>query len=53
MVAPPGGSAGAILVMPDRGGGLRVVIANLDEDAVAIAPEPGLTVEWLPSTPAN
>lgn len=53
LVAPPGSATGAILVMPERGGGLRVVIANLDEHSVAIAPEPGLTVEWLPSTPAN
>jgi thiamine biosynthesis lipoprotein len=52
IVAPPGGTTGAILVMPDRGG-LRVVIANLDETTVAIAPEPGLSVEWRPPEPTN
>jgi FAD:protein FMN transferase len=45
-IAPAGGSVGGILVEP-AGGGLRVVVANLDRATVAIEPEPGLAVEWL------
>jgi thiamine biosynthesis lipoprotein len=45
-VAPAGGSKSAVLVVAAAPGGLRVVVANLGADAIAIAPEPGLAVDW-------
>ncbi len=45
MVAPPGSTSGAILVMPGEGSSLRVILANLDESTVAAEHEPGLVVE--------
>ncbi len=44
LVAASGGPAGAVLVLPNSGSGIRVVIANLDETAVEFEPEPGLQV---------
>ncbi len=48
-IAPPGGSTSAVLVVPGGPGGLRVVVANLEADAITVEPEPGLTVEGLPN----
>jgi thiamine biosynthesis lipoprotein len=47
-IAPPGGATSAVLVLAAEAGGLRVVVANLEADAIAIEPEPGLEVAWLP-----
>ncbi|MFM8380222.1 MAG: FAD:protein FMN transferase [Planctomycetia bacterium] len=47
-IAPSGGDAGAILVVPGRSpGGVRVVIANLDAETCAIALAAGVTVDRI------
>jgi thiamine biosynthesis lipoprotein len=48
LIAPRGGAIGAVLVTP-AAGGLRVEIANLDEAALTLEPEPGLVVERQPT----
>jgi ApbE superfamily uncharacterized protein (UPF0280 family) len=45
-IVPSGGSTSAVLVLAGESGGLRVVVANLDEAAIAVEPEPGLAVDW-------
>jgi hypothetical protein len=35
-----------VLVVAAAPGGLRIVVANLGADAIAIEPEPGLAVDW-------
>ena len=49
LVAGPGSDVAAILVLPAGGNGVRVVLANLDDGAVAIEPEPGLVLERIRS----
>ena len=49
-IAPAGGPTAAVLVLAGGPGGLRVVVANLEAAAIAVEPEPGLTVEWLPNS---
>jgi FAD:protein FMN transferase len=44
-IAPTGGKTAAVLVLP-AASGLRLVIANLAEPAIAIEPEPGLEIVW-------
>lgn len=51
LVAPPGGSHAAILILPTSAGGLRMVVANLDDRDVAIEAEGGLDVEWIGRPP--
>jgi thiamine biosynthesis lipoprotein len=53
VIAPPGGSVGAVLVVPGGGGGVRVVTANLAADAIAIESEPGLVIERRESAAAG
>ena len=36
-----------MLVLPNPTGGLRVVLANLDDTTVMFEPEPGLTVTQI------
>jgi thiamine biosynthesis lipoprotein len=45
MVAPPGSATAAVLVLPEAGGGTRVIVANLDDRAIDIEAEPGLRFE--------
>ena len=44
LIAPDGDLVGAVLVLAGSGSGIRVVVANLDETAVAFELEPGLQV---------
>ena len=53
VIAAPGGPTAAILVVPGAAGGIRMMIANLDDRAVAIEPEPGLVVDWIRPPPAE
>jgi thiamine biosynthesis lipoprotein len=53
LIAAPRGPVAAILVLPGAAGTIRVVVANLDERAVAIEPEPGVDVEWIGGPPAD
>ena len=53
VVAPPGGPVAAVLVLPGESGGIRVVVANLDDHAVTIEPEAGLDVEWIGRRPGE
>jgi thiamine biosynthesis lipoprotein len=53
VIAAPGGPTAAILVVPGAAGGIRMTIANLDDRAVAIEPEPGLVVDWIRPPPAE
>jgi thiamine biosynthesis lipoprotein len=48
-IAPAGGPTAAVLVVAASSGGLRVVVANLEAATIAVAPEPGLEVEWWPA----
>jgi thiamine biosynthesis lipoprotein len=50
-IAPLGGTASAVLVLPGGGAGLRVVLANLDDSAVTFESEPGLEIERSESEP--
>ena len=44
-VAPPGGTVGAILVVPgEAAGAVRVLTANLDREALSIEPGEGVEV---------
>ena len=45
-IAPAGDSTSAVLVVAAASGGLRVVVANLGPEAIAVEPEPGLAVDW-------
>lgn len=47
VVAPTGSDAAAILVLPEGGSGVRVVVSNLDDDAFVPEPEPGLVIERI------
>lgn len=48
-IAPQGGDAAAILVLPGDGpAAVRVVLANVDTGTVAIEPGPGIEVEVMP-----
>ncbi|MFM8734379.1 MAG: FAD:protein FMN transferase [Pirellulales bacterium] len=51
VVAPPGGAAAAILVLPAAEGGLRLVVANVDAGDVAIEEQAGLLTEWIGRPP--
>jgi thiamine biosynthesis lipoprotein len=53
VIAVPGGPTAAILVVPGAAGGIRMMIANLDDRAVAIEPEPGLVVDWIRPPPSE
>lgn len=43
-IAPAGGDVGVVLVLPGPGGGVRVLVANLDADTVAIEQAPGIEI---------
>lgn len=45
VVAPPRSNVAAVLVLPAPGNGVRVVLANFDDGAFAVEPEPGLVLE--------
>lgn len=48
-IAPPGGDAAAILVLPGRGSAeVRVLLANVAADTVVIESGPGIEVETVP-----
>jgi thiamine biosynthesis lipoprotein len=53
LIAPPRGPVAAILVLPGAAGAIRVMVANLDNRAVAIEPEAGLDLEWIGGPPAD
>ena len=46
-IATPCSEVAAMLVLPNPTGGLRVVLANLDDTTVMFEPEPGLTVTQI------
>ena len=52
-IAPAGGAVAAILVVPDPSrGGVRLVLANVDDADVAIDAPPGdAVVRHVPATP--
>ncbi len=52
LIAPEGGDVAAILMLPGGAATLRLVLANLDEQTVALEPEAGLDVEWINRPPA-
>lgn len=52
LVAPAGGAAAAILVLPVPAGGVRMVVANLDDrDVVIEEEEGGMAIEWIGRSP--
>jgi thiamine biosynthesis lipoprotein len=53
LVAPPASPVGAVLVLPGSGGTVRIVTANLVDEAIAIEPEPGLVIERREATAAG
>lgn len=53
VIAPPDSAVGAVLVLPGGGGALRIVTANLADDAIAIEAEPGLVIERREAPAAN
>ncbi|MBM4021272.1 MAG: FAD:protein FMN transferase [Planctomycetes bacterium] len=50
-IAPEGSETSAVLVLPGRTNGLRLVLANLPDAEIAIADEPGLEVIRMPLMP--
>lgn len=52
-IAPRDGPIGAVLVVPDDGGGVRVVTANLPHGIIALEDAGGVTVEDTTTTRAD